>query len=57
MPYDMRPLTAARVKSRWWNQRDTRLLTPKAFGWDYGVNVYWLVHPLRWASRKGPKAS
>lgn len=54
MPYDVRPLTVARVKSRWWNPRDPRLLTPKAFGWGYDLNLYWIAHPLQAARRKGP---
>ena len=34
VPYDLRPPTVARLKSRWWNPADRRLLTPKTFGWD-----------------------
>jgi hypothetical protein len=38
------------VASRWWNPDDHRLLTPKAYGWGYDLNLYWLVHPLRYIS-------
>ena len=30
-----------------WNPQDRRLLTPKAFGWGYDINFYWLAHPIR----------
>lgn len=45
MPYDLRPPTLSRVRSRLWNKDDARLFTPKAFGWGYDLNVYWLAHP------------
>ncbi|MGZ4338749.1 MAG: DUF5808 domain-containing protein [Gaiellaceae bacterium] len=38
IPYDWRRPTAARVKSRWWNPDDPRVLTPKAFGWGWDLN-------------------
>lgn len=38
IPYDWRRPTAARVKQRWWNPKDPRLFTPKAFGWGFGIN-------------------
>ena len=46
VPYDLRPPTVARLKSRWWNPADRRLLTPKTFGWGYDLNLYWIVHPM-----------
>jgi hypothetical protein len=49
-PYDWRKPSADRVASRWWNPDDRRLLTPKSFGWGYGLNLYWLAHPLRYIS-------
>jgi hypothetical protein len=33
LPYDFRRPTAARIRRRWWNPDDPRILTPKAFGW------------------------
>ena len=39
VPYDFRPPTFARVRSRWWNPGDPRLLTPRAFGVGWDVNV------------------
>jgi hypothetical protein len=46
VPYDWRRPTPARVRSRWWNRRDRRLLTPKAYGWGYDVNVAELLRRL-----------
>jgi hypothetical protein len=47
VPYDWRPLTWARVKSRWWNPKDRRIFTPKAYGWGYDVNVREIARRLR----------
>ncbi len=52
MPYDWRRPKAARIKARWWNPDDPRLFTPKTFGWGYAVNVYWLVHLVRYFRRR-----
>jgi hypothetical protein len=45
IPYDFRKPTVSRVKSRLWNRDDSRLFTPKSFGWGYDLNMYWLAHP------------
>jgi Family of unknown function (DUF5808) len=47
LPYDFRRPTAARVRARAWNPDDPRVLTPKTFGWGFGLNFYWVLHPLR----------
>lgn len=39
MPYDLRRPTLNRLKARFWNPADDRLLTPMAFGWGYAVNL------------------
>ena len=39
MPYDFRRPTLSRIKARFWNPADDRLLTPMAFGWGYAVNL------------------
>jgi uncharacterized membrane protein len=31
-----------------WHPLDHRLFTPKAFGWGYTINFYWLAHPMRY---------
>jgi hypothetical protein len=41
-PYDWRRPDAARFRSRWWNPDDPRFITPKALGWGFDVNLYWL---------------
>jgi hypothetical protein len=51
LPYDWRKPTVARAKSRLWNGDDHRLFTPKAFGWGYDLNLYWVAHPLRYLKR------
>jgi hypothetical protein len=48
IPYDWRRPTARRVKSRWWNPRDRRILTPKSWGWGFDLNLYWFAHPFAW---------
>jgi len=47
IPFDWRRPTAARVRSRWWNPDDRRILTPKSYGWGWAFNLYWFAHPLR----------
>ena len=47
MPYDWRRPTLARVKHRWWNRKDRRIFTPKAYGWGYDVNFAELGRRLR----------
>ncbi len=47
IPYDWRRPTVARVKSRWWNDDDSRILTPKSFGWGYDLNVAQVLRRLR----------
>ena len=48
VPYDWRRPTVQRYKSRWWNPDDKRLVTPRAFGWGFDFNLYWVVHPGAW---------
>lgn len=43
VPYDFRRPTIRRIKSRWWNPRDPRILTPRAFGVGWDVNLARLV--------------
>jgi hypothetical protein len=52
MPYDWREPTDERVQARIWNPDDRRLFTPKAYGWGYGLNYYWLVHPIQYLTRR-----
>lgn len=57
MPYDFRRPTVARVKSRWWNAQDHRLFTPKAFGWGFDLNLYWVLHPLGYVQANDGRGS
>jgi hypothetical protein len=52
VPYDLRKPTVARVRSRWWNPADRRILTPKSFGAGWDLNLYWLVHPREYARHR-----
>jgi hypothetical protein len=52
MPFDWRRPTVKRVQSRMWNPKDHRFFTPKAFGWGYDVNFYWLAHPAAYVEAK-----
>jgi len=47
VPYDWRRPTKARIKSRWWNDDDPRILTPRAFGWGYDLNLAQVGRKLR----------
>jgi hypothetical protein len=47
VPYDWRRPTVARVKSRWWNDDDKRIFTPKSYGWGFDVNVAQVLRRLR----------
>jgi hypothetical protein len=47
VPYDWRRPTVERVKSRWWNRDDARILTPRAFGWGYDFNLAEIARRLR----------
>ncbi len=38
-PYDLRPPTMARARSRWWNPEEPRVFVPKVFGVGWTVNV------------------
>jgi hypothetical protein len=52
LPYDWRRPTWARLRERWWNPIDRRLLTPKAFGWGYDLNFFELLARLRMIRRR-----
>jgi hypothetical protein len=52
IPYDLSEPTNERVAARMWNPDDRRLFTPKAYGWGYDLNFYWLAHPVRFFTRR-----
>ena len=39
VPYEFRLPTLARVRARWWNPEDERILTPHVFGIGWSVNL------------------
>ena len=47
IPYDWRRPAWTRVKQRWWNPGDRRILTPKSYGWGYDINLHELARRLR----------
>jgi hypothetical protein len=47
IPYDWRRPTRARIKERWWNADDRRVLTPKTFGWGFDLNLREVVRRVR----------
>jgi hypothetical protein len=46
VPYDFRLPTLGRIKARYWNAEDRRLLTPTAFGAGWGINVRQVIRRL-----------
>lgn len=39
VPYDLRPPTVSRIRQAWWNPDDPRILTNRAFGVGWAVNL------------------
>jgi hypothetical protein len=39
VPYDFRPPTIERIRSRWWNPDDDRLFVPQVFGLGWTINL------------------
>ncbi len=40
VPFDFRLPTVRRIKKRWWNTEDSRILTPHVFGVGWSLNLY-----------------
>jgi hypothetical protein len=51
VPYDLRPFNPMRIRERWWNPDDPRLLTPHVFGVGWSVNLYRLKEMLAQPAR------
>jgi hypothetical protein len=47
IPYEFRPPTLFRVRERWWNPDDPRILTPHVFGVGWSVNLGRILRVLR----------
>jgi len=52
MPFDFSRPTVERIRRNMWNADDRRLFTAKTFGWGWGINLYWLVHPAAYVSAR-----
>ncbi len=52
VPYDLRRPTVSRYKARYWNPGDPHFFPPKVFGAGWGVNFFWLCHPLRYVKAR-----
>jgi hypothetical protein len=57
IPYDTRRPTVERVKFTYWSAENPRFFPPKVDGLGWGINFYWLVHPLRWLKVRRTTAS
>ena len=47
VPYEFRPPTFARVRERWWNKDDDRVLTDHVFGVGWSINLARIARFLR----------
>ena len=47
VPFDFRVPTPQRVRERWWNSEDSRILTPHVFGVGWSINLLQLVRRVR----------
>ena len=47
VPYDFRPPTLERARSRWWDPDEPRLFVPQVFGVGWTINVGRLVGLVR----------
>ena len=56
VPYDCRRPTRERFVREWWRPEDTALLTPRAFGIGWGVNLARVAGAIRSLLRPGASA-
>jgi hypothetical protein len=58
IPYDPRRPTKARFVSTYWSAENPKFFPPKMVGIGWGINFYWVIHPLRWlkARKASPEA-
>jgi hypothetical protein len=55
VPYDFRPPTFERARSRWWNPEDDRLFVPQVFGVGWTVNLARAAALLRSPTLPAPR--
>ena len=46
VPFEFRVPTARRLRQRWWNPEDPRILTPQVFGVGWSLNAYQVMKRL-----------
>ncbi len=42
IPYDFSIPTLRKIRKRWWNKEDPRIIVPKTFGLGFDINLYQL---------------
>ena len=47
VPYDFRPPTPTRIRERFWNPDDDRILVPQSFGLGWSINLGRVVRLIR----------
>ena len=52
IPYDSRRPTMARFKNTYSSADNPEFFPPKVDGIGWGINFYWVVHPLRWLTAR-----
>jgi hypothetical protein len=52
VPYDLRRPTLARLRASWWAPEDPRLVTPRAFGVGWALNLGRIAAWVRQQSRR-----
>ena len=57
VPYDFRPPTIERARSRWWNPDEPRLFVPQVFGVGWTINLARLVGLVRYQGGPGATAA
>jgi hypothetical protein len=57
IPYDTRRPTLARLKFTYWSAENPKFFPPKVDGLGWGINFFWVIHPLRWFRARGTTPS
>ena len=45
IPYDFRPPTPEKLRNTFWNEVNSKIFVPHAFGIGWSINFYPLIHP------------
>ena len=52
VPFDFRVPTVARLRQRWWNPDDHRIVTPQVFGIGWSLNLYQVLRRLGYVGKR-----